>query len=62
MAIKTLEQLYQVLMEEMAIAKNTVPEEWSSEDILTSVLLDYLQDAGEVENPIVCSFENQASK
>lgn len=59
MAIKTLEQLYQVLMEEMAIAKNTVPEEWSSEDILTSVLLDYLQDAGEVENPIVCSFENQ---
>lgn len=59
MTIKTIDHLYQVLLEELDIAASSVPSAWSTEDVLTSVMLDYLQDAGEVEDPIVCSFRNQ---
>jgi hypothetical protein len=43
-------------MEEVQLASGTETGGWTTEDFLTSVMLEYLEEAGEAETPIMCPF------
>ena len=47
---------YNNFMEEVAIARDADTYGWEPQDCFTAVMLDYLADAGETDNPIVCPF------
>ena len=52
----SLDSFYSSLMEEVQLASGTETSGWTTEDFLTSVMLEYLEEAGEVETPIMCPF------
>lgn len=52
----SLDTFYSSLMEEVQLASGTETSGWTNEDFLTSVMLEYLEEAGEVETPIMCPF------
>ena len=58
MADITLEQFYSNLMEEVKMASERETSGWSKEDFLTSIILEYLEEAGEVSDPIMCPFRS----
>ncbi|MHB8964333.1 MAG: hypothetical protein ACYC5K_14410, partial [Saccharofermentanales bacterium] len=51
---KTLNEFYTDFREQVFLATDTETIGWEKEDFLTSVMLEYLEEAGEVENPIIC--------
>ncbi len=52
----SLDSFYSSLMEEVQLASGTETGGWTTEDFLTSVMLEYLEEAGEAETPIMCPF------
>ena len=52
----SLDSFYSSLIEEVQLASGTENSGWTTEDFLTSVMLEYLEEAGEVETPIMCPF------
>ena len=55
---KSFNQFYQSFMEEVLIASDLETSGWTKDDFLTSIMLEYLEEAGEVENPIMCPFRS----
>lgn len=55
---KSLNQFYQDFMEEVLVASNMETSGWTKDDFLTSIMLEYLEEAGEVTDPIMCPFRS----
>lgn len=53
---QSLDSFYSNFMEEVQLASGTETSGWTTEDFLTSVMLEYLEEAGEVETPVICPF------
>lgn len=54
----SLEEFYQEIMEEISMASDMETAGWERTDFLTSIMLEYLEDAGEVVSPIICPFRS----
>lgn len=52
----SLDKFYSDFCEEVLFAADTDTSGWTTEDFLTSVMLEYLEEAGEVVDPIICPF------
>ena len=55
---KSFYQFYQGFMEEVLIASDIETSGWTKDDFLTSIMLEYLEEAGEVSDPIMCPFRS----
>lgn len=55
----TLLEFYNIFKDEMLSACDRETSGWSAEDFLTLVMLEYLEDAGEVADPIICPFRDR---
>ena len=55
---KSLNQFYSDFMEEVELAADAETSGWTKDDFLTSIMLEYLEDAGEVIDPIMCPFRS----
>lgn len=55
---KSLNQFYSDFMEEVELAAYAETGGWTKDDFLTSMMLEYLEDAGEVIDPIMCPFRS----
>ena len=53
---QTLEEFYTRFREEVLCTTETDTSGWTTEDFLTNVMLEYLEDAGEVTDPVICPF------
>lgn len=51
-----LDEFYKSFREQILCASDAKTSGWTTEDFLTSVMLEYLEDAGEVCDPILCPF------
>ncbi len=47
---------YNEFIEEIALASDNESYGWEPQDFFTAVMLDYLEEAGEIEDPIICPF------
>lgn len=56
MTNKTMNQFYVDLLEEIQMSADEDLSGWSIEDFLTSIMLDYLEEVGEVEDYVICPF------
>lgn len=56
MANKSLAQFYEDFNEEIQVSYETDSSGWNKEDFFTSIMLEYLEDAGEVNDSIMCPF------
>lgn len=56
---KTIEQFHQDIWEEVQILQEQDVSGWQKEDFLTSIMLEYLEEAGEVTDPVVCPFRDR---
>jgi len=52
----SLNDFYTELREQIILAGDTDTYGWENEDFLTAVMLEYLEETGEIEAPIVCPF------
>ena len=55
---KSLNQFYSEFMEEVELAAGENTSGWNKDDFLTSIMLEYLEEAGEVIDPIMCPFRS----
>lgn len=55
----SLAQFYADFMEEVNIAGDSHTIGWAREDFFIAVALEYLSDAGEVEDPIICPYRER---
>ena len=55
---KSLNQFYQNFMEDVLVASDMETSGWVKDDFLTSIMLEYLEEAGEVSDPIMCPFRS----
>ena len=55
---KSLDQFYQNFMEEVLLASDVETSGWTKDDFLTSIMLEYLEEAGEVTDFIMCPFRS----
>ena len=55
---KSLNQFYSEFMEEVELAAGEKTSGWNKDDFLTSIMLEYLEEAGEVIDPIMCPFRS----
>lgn len=53
------EEFYKDFIEQISILKSEESYGWSEEDFFTSVMLDYLEEIGEVDSPIVCPYREK---
>lgn len=53
---QTLNEFYSRFFEEILCAADADTSGWTIEDFLTNVMLEYLEDVGEVSDPIICPF------
>lgn len=49
-------EFYTNFMEEISMAKDSETFGWEPQDFFTAVMLEYLEDAGEAESPVICPF------
>lgn len=56
---QTLNEFYKSFREEVLCASDTETSGWNTDDFLTAVMLEYLEDAGEVADPIICPFRER---
>jgi len=56
MSEHTLNSFYSSFMDEITIAQDVESYGWEPQDFFTVVMLDYLEEAGETEDPIICPF------
>ena len=55
---KTIEQFYSSCMEEISVAQEQNLSGWQNEDFLTELMLEYLEETGETESPVICPFRS----
>ncbi len=55
---RTLEQFYRNCMEEISVAQEENLSGWQNEDFLTELMLEYLEETGEAESPVICPFRS----
>lgn len=53
---QTLDEFYSTFREEVLCSSDTETSGWTTEDFLTNVMMEYLEEAGEVTNPVICPF------
>lgn len=53
---RTLDEFYNRFQEEVLCAADSETSGWTTDDFLTNVMLEYLEDAGEVTSPVICPF------
>ncbi|MFQ7398426.1 MAG: hypothetical protein ACLRNW_11535 [Neglectibacter sp.] len=53
---KSLNEFYRSFCEEVLCASDTETSGWTTEDFLTNVMVEYLEDAGEGYRPYCCPF------
>lgn len=56
---QTMETFYRNFMEEVLFAADKETSGWTTEDFLTSVMLEYLEEAGAVTDPVICPFRGR---
>lgn len=56
---KSLDKFYIDLMEEISMASEGETSGWNKDDFLTQIMLEYLEDAGEVNSPIMCPYRGR---
>lgn len=56
---QTLDDFYQNFREEVLCASDTETSGWTTDDFLTTVMLEYLEEAGEVTDPVICPFRDR---
>lgn len=52
----TLEEFYKSFLEDVNDAQDTDTYGWEPQDFFTSIIMDYLEEAGEVSDSILCPF------
>ena len=52
----SLKQFYKNICEEVAMAQDTETYGWEDQDFFTAVMLEYLEEAEEAEDPIICPY------
>ena len=52
----SISEFYSSFCEEISLAQDVETHGWESQDFFTAVMLGYLEEAGEVEDPIICPF------
>lgn len=55
---KSMDQFYYDFMEEVSVASDMETSGWTKDDFLTSIMLEYLEEAGEVSDPVMCPFRS----
>ena len=56
---QTLDDFYKSFREEVLCASDTETSGWTTDDFLTAVMLEYLEEAGEATDPIICPFRDR---
>lgn len=56
MANKTMDQFYFDFLEEIQMSVDADLSGWNIEDFFTSIMLDYLEEAGEADDYVMCPF------
>lgn len=56
MANKSLEQFYTDFMAEIQVSAEADMSGWNTEDFFTSLMLEYLEEAGEADDYVMCPF------
>lgn len=56
---KSLDKFYVDLMEEISMASEGETSGWSKDDFLTQIMLEYLEEAGEANSPIMCPYRGR---
>ena len=52
----SIKQFYEAFCEEISMAKDAETFGWEDQDFFTAVILDYLGELQEIEDPIICPF------
>ena len=52
----TINEFYSSFCDEISLAQDVETHGWESQDFFTAVMLGYLEEAGEIEDPIICPF------
>lgn len=55
-AASSLDGFYNELREQIILSGDTDTFGWKNEDFLTAIMLEYLEEAGEVDAPVICPF------
>lgn len=52
----TIERFYENLLDEISMASEAETYGWEAQDFFTAVVLEYLEESGEVDSPVICPF------
>ena len=52
----SINEFHDSLMDEVHMAAETETSGWEEQDFFTAVMLEYLEEAGEIEDAIICPF------
>ena len=52
----TIDGFYRNLMDEISLASESETYGWEAQDFFTAVVLEYLEESGEVDSPVICPF------
>lgn len=52
----TIESFYNNLLDELSMASESETYGWEAQDFFTAVVLEYLEESGEVDSPVICPF------
>ena len=56
MSEMTIEKFYENLLDEISMASEAETYGWEGQDFFTAVVLEYLEESGEVDSPVICPF------
>lgn len=56
MSEKSINDFYSEFMEEISMASDAETYGWETQDFFTAVMLEYLEEAGEADSPVICPF------
>ena len=56
---QTMATFYQNFMDEVLVAADKETSGWTTEDFLTAVMLEYLEETGDVIDPVICPFRGR---
>lgn len=52
----SINEFYKSFCEEITLAQDVETYGWEAQDFFTAVMLGYLEEAGEIEDPVICPF------
>lgn len=52
----SINEFYSNFMEEISMASDSETYGWESQDFFTAVMLEYLEEAGEADSPVICPY------